>query len=149
MLLLPSSPPPPPPPPLFSTTTTFSFHPPFFFECLLCQLFYKKDLTAQEVTVASGIASIFPNATVHEYLFEPCGYSCNALFGEHYFTIHITPQKEFSYVWHRLLPRPRPASPRFPLSRLPFPTLPVISLARPLSYPFSTGGEGSMLLGKG
>lgn len=62
------------------------------------QLFYKGNLSAAEVTVASGIMGIFPAATVHEYLFEPCGYSCNALMDECYFTIHVTPQKEFSYV---------------------------------------------------
>ncbi|EGD76973.1 adenosylmethionine decarboxylase 1 isoform 2 [Salpingoeca rosetta] len=60
--------------------------------------FYKSTLTAREVTQQSGIADIVPGAHIHEFLFDPCGYSCNAVFGEFYFTIHVTPQEEFSYV---------------------------------------------------
>ena len=41
--------------------------------------FYQGTLTAAEVTQQTGIAAILPNARIHEFLFEPCGYSCNAL----------------------------------------------------------------------
>jgi len=42
--------------------------------------------------------SIFPNFLVDEFWFDPCGYSLNALSGREYFTIHITPEEEASYV---------------------------------------------------
>jgi len=42
--------------------------------------------------------SIFPNYFVDEFWFEPCGYSVNGIFKDEYFTIHITPEKEASYV---------------------------------------------------
>ena len=91
------------------------------------------ELSAEEVTQQSGIASLVPGSDIHDFLFEPCGYSCNALFEvrtqywrrrpscfgrspvkrrrsahtppspppllqDAYFTIHVTPQKEFSYA---------------------------------------------------
>ena len=47
----------------------------------------------------SGIDKLFPNAKIFDYLFDPCGYSMNGLLPDgHYFTIHITPEPEFSYV---------------------------------------------------
>eukprot|EP00045_Choanoeca_perplexa_P023156 m.12493 g.12493 ORF g.12493 m.12493 type:complete len:351 (-) comp9962_c0_seq1:99-1151(-) len=60
--------------------------------------FYKADLAAADVTQQTGIVDIIPKANIHEFLFEPCGYSCNALIEDSYYTIHITPQPEFSYV---------------------------------------------------
>jgi len=42
--------------------------------------------------------SIFPNYFVDEFWFEPCGYSINGISKSDYFTIHITPEKEASYV---------------------------------------------------
>eukprot|EP01147_Barroeca_monosierra_P004930 gene4930-6914_t len=62
------------------------------------QQFYKSTATAKQVTTTSGIADIIPGAHIHEFLFDPCGYSCNAVINEFYFTIHITPQERFSYV---------------------------------------------------
>lgn len=54
---------------------------------------------AAEATQKSGIDKILPNVTIDDYLFDPCGYSMNGVLknGE-YMTIHITPEKEFSYV---------------------------------------------------
>lgn len=47
----------------------------------------------------AGIDRIFPNAKIFDYLFDPCGYSMNGLLPDgHYFTIHITPEPDFSYV---------------------------------------------------
>jgi hypothetical protein len=45
-----------------------------------------------------GIDQIFPEATIQGWKFEPCGYSCNAMFGKSYFTIHVTPEKHCSYT---------------------------------------------------
>ena len=62
--------------------------------------FYKTDesQTARQVTEALGIADLMPGAVIDDFLFDPCGYSMNALLEQYYFTIHITPQSEFSYV---------------------------------------------------
>ena len=35
---------------------------------------------------------------VDEHVFDPVGYSCNALRNDEYFTLHVTPQKISSYV---------------------------------------------------
>lgn len=50
------------------------------------------------MTRESGIDNIFPGSIIDPYAFEPFGYSMNGLFGEYYWTIHITPQKKCSYV---------------------------------------------------
>ena len=41
---------------------------------------------------------IFNGFEVDEHIFNPVGYSCNALKGDTYFTIHVTPQKISPYV---------------------------------------------------
>ena len=40
----------------------------------------------------------FPLFKKQEYFFEPMGYSLNALNGPHYYTLHVTPEEESSYV---------------------------------------------------
>jgi len=55
--------------------------------------------SAEEASKKSGIDKIFPNAILDAYLFDPCGYSVNAILPEgYYFTIHITPEESCSYV---------------------------------------------------
>lgn len=62
-------------------------------------LFYKSNgLSGKEMTMKSGINSLCPGAVIDETAFEPCGYSMNAILHDSYSTIHITPQKDFSYV---------------------------------------------------
>ncbi|KAJ3287998.1 spermidine resistance protein [Borealophlyctis nickersoniae] len=53
---------------------------------------------AQRVYRQTGIANIYPNAVVDDYLFDPCGYSLNGLVGPYYFTIHVTPEDHCSYA---------------------------------------------------
>ncbi|XP_072178420.1 S-adenosylmethionine decarboxylase proenzyme-like [Diadema setosum] len=54
---------------------------------------------SEEVTKESGIASLLPDCKIDAHLFEPCGYSMNGLLKDDgYVTIHITPEKEYSYV---------------------------------------------------
>ena len=55
--------------------------------------------SAEDATKKSKIDTIFPNAILDAYLFDPCGYSVNAILPKgHYFTIHITPEPGCSYV---------------------------------------------------
>lgn len=51
-----------------------------------------------EATIMSGIDKLMPGATIDDFLFTPCGYSCNALKDDVYFTIHITPEPQCSFV---------------------------------------------------
>jgi len=53
---------------------------------------------ARQITKSSGIADLFPGSTIDDFLFIPMGYSMNGLIDESYFTIHITPQPNCSYV---------------------------------------------------
>ncbi|KAK3847993.1 MAG: adenosylmethionine decarboxylase [Linnemannia gamsii] len=68
----------------------------------------------QWVDQQSGLAALFPEAEIDSFLFQPCGYSCNALVkpSTHkeaeqgsgtgapgkYFTIHVTPEPVCSYA---------------------------------------------------
>lgn len=54
-------------------------------------------VSSRATTEASGIADVFPNMDVDDYVFEPCGYSMNGLCGDEYSTVHITPEAGFSY----------------------------------------------------
>ncbi|XP_041786463.1 S-adenosylmethionine decarboxylase proenzyme-like isoform X1 [Anopheles merus] len=69
---------------------------------------FTKDVctTAKEATQKSGIHRLLPGMVIDDYLFDPCGYSMNGISkncGKKYkegcyMTIHITPEREFSYV---------------------------------------------------
>ena len=41
---------------------------------------------------------LFTDFTLDDFVFEPFGYSVNGLLDDRYFTIHITPQEECSYI---------------------------------------------------
>ncbi|XP_028624890.1 S-adenosylmethionine decarboxylase proenzyme isoform X2 [Grammomys surdaster] len=62
--------------------------------------FYMKDgVTAKDVTRESGIRDLIPGSVIDATLFNPCGYSMNGMKSDGtYWTIHITPEPEFSYV---------------------------------------------------
>ena len=45
-----------------------------------------------------GIASVLPGFQIDEHAFTPAGYSMNALKGDAYYTIHVTPEQLGSYV---------------------------------------------------
>nr|CDS33631.1 S adenosylmethionine decarboxylase proenzyme [Hymenolepis microstoma] len=64
------------------------------------ETFYARNSgSAEEATRCSGIHSLFPGANTADFLFEPCGYSVNGVMkADEYFTIHVTPEPEFSYV---------------------------------------------------
>lgn len=48
--------------------------------------------------IQSGVRELLPGYQVDDFIFEPQGYSLNAIKEDKYFTIHVTPQKFGSYV---------------------------------------------------
>lgn len=54
--------------------------------------------SAQVVDRQLGIDQLFPGMKMDSYLFDPVGYSTNGIFKDRYFTIHVTPEQEASYV---------------------------------------------------
>ncbi|XP_032758259.1 S-adenosylmethionine decarboxylase proenzyme-like [Rattus rattus] len=70
------------------------------FDPAVMDQFYMKDgVTAKDVTHESRIHDLIPGSVVDATLFNPCGYSMNGMKSDRtYWTIHITPEPEFSYV---------------------------------------------------
>lgn len=65
----------------------------------ILKLYYKGYYQdAKELTKSVGINDLIPGTTIDDYIFEPCGYSANGILKDSYFTIHVTPQEEFSYA---------------------------------------------------
>ncbi|XP_055521312.1 S-adenosylmethionine decarboxylase proenzyme isoform X4 [Leucoraja erinacea] len=63
------------------------------------QFFMKDGVTVNEVTRMSGIRDLIPGSVIDATLFDPCGYSMNGMKVDGtYWTIHITPEPDFSYV---------------------------------------------------
>lgn len=58
----------------------------------------KPRVTAKDVTINSGISRLIPQMQIDDYIFDGCGYSMNGFSGANYLTIHITPEKGFSFV---------------------------------------------------
>lgn len=54
--------------------------------------------TAEDIVRLTGIDSLYTGMTFDAFLFEPFGYSLNAISGKYYFTIHVTPQPSGSYA---------------------------------------------------
>ena len=50
------------------------------------------------LSVSLGIDQLLPGGTIDSFLFSPCGFSSNALLGDRYATIHVTPEDEYSYA---------------------------------------------------
>lgn len=53
------------------------------------------------MTRRSGLDAIYPTTqqVVDSFAFDPCGYSANGIVGtQHYFTVHVTPEPDFSYA---------------------------------------------------
>lgn len=61
--------------------------------------FYKLNSPdAKSASTVSGIADLFPDAQLDDFLFDPLGYSVNGILDGGYFTIHVTPQATCSYA---------------------------------------------------
>lgn len=52
----------------------------------------------QQLSERLGISALMPDATLDAFLFSPCGYSANAVLGDRYATIHVTPEEAYSYA---------------------------------------------------
>ncbi|KAI9292654.1 S-adenosylmethionine decarboxylase [Neoconidiobolus thromboides FSU 785] len=52
----------------------------------------------EEVADKIGLSKIYTNLIQDPFLFEPCGFSMNALANEHYFNVHVTPETHCSYA---------------------------------------------------
>lgn len=56
------------------------------------------DQTLEGIRQHLQLDALFPGFEFDEFLFEPFGYSMNAIRGDQYITMHITPQDGTSYV---------------------------------------------------
>ena len=54
--------------------------------------------TTGEVRDATGVHRILPGFEVDDYLFQPNGYSLNAIRGDEYYAVHVTPETGCSYA---------------------------------------------------
>lgn len=79
-------------------------------------VFYRREgVSGRDVTVACGLQDALPGFEIHEFLFSPCGYSCNATMGDFYFTVHISPEDHCSFVsFETNLTFPCPQMPLYP-----------------------------------
>ncbi|MDE0152034.1 MAG: adenosylmethionine decarboxylase [Bdellovibrionales bacterium] len=59
---------------------------------------FKSSAPAEQIRSALNLESSFPGFTLQDHAFQPQGYSLNALRGEEYYTIHVTPQEPGYYV---------------------------------------------------
>ena len=55
-------------------------------------------LQAQDIRQFLRLEQLIPNFQLDDFVFEPYGYSVNAILGKNYLTIHVTPQADSSYV---------------------------------------------------
>lgn len=58
----------------------------------------KEGVTREEIREFLCLDKIIPGFIIDDFVFKPYGYSLNAIKDDQYFTIHITPQEESSYV---------------------------------------------------
>jgi S-adenosylmethionine decarboxylase len=61
------------------------------------RLFTRKSAPA-DLREKIGLVEMLPEFLLDDYLFEPAGYSFNAIKGEFYTTLHVTPQRKGSYT---------------------------------------------------
>lgn len=61
-------------------------------------LFSCENQTIESIREKTNLHKILPDFEIDDHLFDPCGYSLNALRGSDYYTIHVTPEEVGSYV---------------------------------------------------
>jgi len=60
--------------------------------------FHQNNITQGDVLGYLGLTEALGGYTLDSHHFSPCGFSLNAINGEQYITLHITPQHAHSYV---------------------------------------------------
>jgi S-adenosylmethionine decarboxylase len=55
-------------------------------------------LNVKQVAARTGLDRLYPDMIYDGYIFSPCGFSLNAISGETYFAVHVTPQESGSYA---------------------------------------------------
>lgn len=60
--------------------------------------FYKDRGGLDTVYAETGIHQIFSDFKADDFLFDPMGYSVNAIGNDEYYTFHVTPQKDCAYT---------------------------------------------------
>lgn len=61
-------------------------------------LFTSSGLTSFKLCDQTAIHKVIEGFVVDDHLFQPMGYSLNALKNTEYFTLHVTPEERFSYA---------------------------------------------------
>ncbi|MCB1053396.1 MAG: adenosylmethionine decarboxylase [Acidobacteria bacterium] len=64
----------------------------------VCRQFFRSNQAEFERDLGPKIRSLLADFQVDDYFFDPIGYSLNALSGDRYFTVHVTPQDPFSFA---------------------------------------------------
>ncbi|MCF8094114.1 MAG: hypothetical protein K9J79_02010 [Desulfobacteraceae bacterium] len=54
--------------------------------------------SSADIEAQTGIDRLYPEMTNDSFVFKPYGYSMNRISGEHYVTIHVTPEESGSYA---------------------------------------------------
>lgn len=58
----------------------------------------QKHLSKEDIRHFLCLDELLPEFAIDDFVFKPYGYSMNAIKGKDYFTIHVTPQENSSYV---------------------------------------------------
>lgn len=67
--------------------------------CPKCsELLTREDLTSDVIRKFFDLEKLLPDFEIDDFVFKPYGYSLNALKGDDYYTIHVTPQLYAPYV---------------------------------------------------
>ena len=61
-------------------------------------MFCQKGQEKNKIRAFLKLNKYFSDWKIDDFVFQPYGYSLNAIKGPHYFTIHVTPQEEGSYA---------------------------------------------------
>jgi S-adenosylmethionine decarboxylase len=53
-----------------------------------------------KLQITQSLYNLYDNITIDDFMFDPCGYSCNGYThkGSNYFTVHVTPEDHCSYA---------------------------------------------------
>ncbi|PIE03592.1 MAG: adenosylmethionine decarboxylase [Acidobacteria bacterium] len=64
----------------------------------VCHLFYANRQTPESIAAQLSLKSLLPGFHSDDFLFNPCGYSLNAINKHAYYTFHVTPEPTHSFA---------------------------------------------------